>query len=302
MTDQTFDPKAFKKPRTLKPDDSEQAGGSDAFNPAAIKGQIKAKADAEEQKTQDLLTAPLGPVPTWSFSRLMQYENCPYSIYLKNVEKMPDPSGPAAERGSLIHEHIENYIQGEHDDIKGLRMPAGMKAVNLIPFVPLIDNLRTAYADGRVGVEGDWGFTRDWSETGFFAKDVWTRMKLDAIEFEGETSARIHDWKSGRKFGNELKHNQQGMTYAIGTFMRYPKLEFVETWFEYLDQNDRMSNTYTRERAMLLKPMIDRRANEMTTATTFPPKPSMHACKYCPHAKVQEGFDEPACAYAYQEI
>ncbi|WP_017430820.1 RecB family exonuclease [Vreelandella jeotgali] len=301
MTDQTFDPKNFKKPTTLNPEETKPADAGDTFNPAAIKGRMKAAAEAEEQRTTDLLTAPLGPVPTWSFSRLMQFESCPYSIYLKNVEKMPDPSGPAAERGTMIHEHIENFIQGEHDDLKGLRLPAGMKSVNLAPFEKIIGGLRSAYEEGRVGVEGNWGFTRDWTTTDFFGKDVWTRMKLDAIEFDSDTSARVHDWKSGRKFNNELKHNQQGMTYAIGAFMRYPELEFIETWFEYVDQNDRMSNTYTRERAMLLKPMIDRRANEMTTATKFPPKPSMHACKFCPHARVQEGFDEPACPYAYQE-
>jgi hypothetical protein len=302
MRDDTFDPKAFKKPTVMTSQDTTPADSGDTFNPAAVKGRIKAKADAEEQETQDIMTRPLGLVPTWSFSRLMVYENCPYAVYLKSVKKCPDPSGPAAERGTLVHEHIENFIQGRHDDIEGLILPKGMKKLKLEPFYPLIRRLREAYEAGRVGVEGNWGFRRDWSQTGFFDKDVWSRMKLDAIEFESDTSAIAIDWKTGRRFNNELKHNQQGMTYAIGAFMRYPQLQFVKTSFEYLDQGEQMGNIYTRERAMMLKPMIDRRTNEMTTATKFPPKPSMHACKWCPHAKVQEGFDEPACAYAFQEL
>jgi hypothetical protein len=302
MTDDTFDPKAFKKPMCLSPDDPAPAPDTDTFNPGAIKQHMADKVEADKAEQVALAERPLGPVKTWSFSRLMAFENCPYSVYLKSVEKAPDPSGPAAERGTRIHEHIENYIQGHHDDIKGLRLDRGMKSVNLEPFLPLIERLRANFSAGMVEVEGDWGFTRGWQETGFFAPDTWARVKLDAIEFENDTSAKAFDWKSGRKFGNELKHNQQGMVYAIAAFMRYPKLEFVETSFEYLDQNDRMGNKYTRDRAMLLKPMIDKRANILTTSTEFPPKPSLHACKWCAHAKTQEGEDAPRCAFAYQEI
>lgn len=289
-----FDPTAFKKPTRL----SAQADASETFNPAALKAKIEAKAQAEE----NLLTAPLGPVPTWSFSRLMEYENCPYAVYLKSVEKMPDPSGPAAERGVLVHGHIEGYIQNEHDTLLAVPLASGMKKVNLAPFEPLMERLRLGWIADQVEVEGDWGFTRDWQQTGFFADDVWARVKLDAIEFESETSAVAYDWKTGRKFGNELKHNQQGMVYAIATFMRYPKLEFIETKFVYLDQHETLENRYSRERALMLKPMWDKRANRLTTATEFPPKPSLHACRFCPHAVVQEGLDEPACAYRYQEL
>ena len=296
--DDQFDPTAFKKPTRL----SAQADDKHAFDPAAIKADIQAKAQREE----DLLTAPLGPVPTWSFSRLMQYENCPYSVYLKSVMKCPDPSGIAAERGSLVHEVIENYIQCETDSLVPVMLP-GMKKIDLAPFTPLIQKLRDDFSTGTVEVEGDWGFTRAWEPTDFFGPDAWGRMKLDAIDFEGvlpaeATSAVAHDWKTGRKFGNELKHNQQGMVYAIGAFMRYPNLQFIETQFSYLDEKDVLRNKYSRERAMLLKPMIDKRTNRMTTATEFPPKPSLQACKWCPHAKVQEGFDKPACEFAYQEL
>lgn len=301
MTDETFDPTAFKKPTRLTSNDATPAPDTETFNPAAVKQRMVDKVEAEKQEEIDLLSRPLGPVAAWSFSRLMGYENCPYSTYLKKVMKAPDPSGPAAERGTRIHEHIENYIQCEHDDIKGLRLDRGMKAVDLTPFLPLIERLRTGYEQDKVEVEGDWGFTRDWQQTGFFAPDVWARVKLDAIEFDSPTSATAFDWKSGRKFGNELKHNQQGMVYAIASFLRYPELEFVETSFEYLDQNERMTNKYTRSRAMLLKPMWDKRANRLTTATEFPPKPSMHACKWCAHAKIQEGDDAPRCEFAYQE-
>ena len=39
------------------------------------------------------------------------------------------------------------------------------------------------------------------------AKDVWARIKLDAIVHEDETSARVIDYKTGRQFGNEIAHD-----------------------------------------------------------------------------------------------
>lgn len=295
MDDQTFNPANFAKPQRL----SAQAPAEHTFNPGAIRQRI----EQETQQEESVLTAPLGPVPTWSFSRLLDYEDCPYKVYLKSVEKAPDPSGPAAERGSLVHEHIENFIQGEHDNLLNVPLKRGMKPCKLEPYAPIIERLREGWYADEVEVEGDWGFTRNWDETGFFAKDVWGRMKLDAIHFESKTSAHAFDWKTGRKFGNELKHGQQGLFYAFGAFMRYPQLEFIRTEFVYVDQNEApLTNNYSRERAMLMRPMIEKRTNKLTTATEFPPKPSMNACRFCPHRVTQEGEDKPRCDYAYQEL
>lgn len=258
------------------------------FNPAAL----REKQEAKKQALVDLRTAPLGLVPAWSMSRLFDYESCPHSVYLSKVAKMPTPSGAAAERGTQVHNHIEGYIQAEHADT--IKEMAG--------FQKLIDHLREGFADGKVEVEGDWAFTRNWVPTAWAAKDAWGRFKLDALEHQSDTSAKVIDWKTGKKFGNELKHNQQGMGYAIAAFARYPQLEFVEVQFAYLDKNDELRGSYTRRQAELLQPGLTLRADKMTTATEFEPKPSFHACRWCPHAKVQEGYDEPACKWAHEQV
>lgn len=575
------------------------------FNPAKLKEQQ----DAKKQALIDLRTAPLGLVPAWSMSRLFDYESCPHSVYLSKVAKMPTPSGAAAERGTQVHNHIEGYIQGEHSDV----------IKEMLGFQKLIDHLREGFANAKVEVEGDWAFTRDWVPTAWSAKDAWGRFKLDALEHQSDTSAKVIDWKglaldtplptptgwvtmgevqvgdrllgsdgapctvvgksqvhhrtcyrltfddttsvvcddehlwdviargvistaaiaklrqsgqqvyvpgnppielpeaelpidpyilglwlgdgkhtsgeickpdaaiwdyvaergfktgedisgggataktvyglrtllrtsgllgnkhipaaylrasyqqrldllrglmdsdgnanphrkqcvfttcdlalsnavmellfslgqrpnqavttqrgfgktvtaypvhfrpidglqpftlprkanrvgawgngrsavrrvtsieqidtvptqciavdsadntylcterwlvthnTGKKFGNELKHNQQGMGYAIAAFARYPELEFVEVQFAYLDKNDELRGSYTRRQAELLQPGLTLRADKMTTATEFEPAPSFHACRWCPHAKVQEGYDEPACKWAHEQ-
>lgn len=258
------------------------------FNPSALKEGFAAK----KQAIIDLRTAPLGPVPAWSMSRLFDYESCPHSVYLSKVKKMPTPSGAAAERGTQIHNHIEGYVQGEHTDV--------IKEMH--GFIKLIDLLRDEYAAARVEVEGDWAFTRNWQVTDWAGRDAWGRFKLDAIWHETESSATVIDWKTGRKFGNELKHNQQGMGYAIAAFHRYPTLEFINVKFAYLDKNDELKGSYTRRQAMMLEPALTQRADKMTTAIEFEPKPSFHACRYCAHAKVQEGYDEPACKWADEQV
>lgn len=281
----TFNPGAFAPGRVIveqKPfvrDDTQ-------FNPAAIREQLQAK----QQQIIDLRTAPLGPVSSWSMSRLFDFETCPYSVYLSRVEKAPTPSGPAAERGTAVHAHIEQYIRAEHADV----------IKEMIHFRKLIDHLREGFADGRVEVEGDWAFDRTWNVVAWDAPNAWARFKLDVLEHQSETSAKVIDWKTGKKFGNELKHNQQGMGYAISAFERYPHLEYVEVQFAYVDKADELRSGYTRSQAALLRPGLEERADRMTTCTDFEPKPSLYNCRWCPHAKTQEGRDEPACRWAHE--
>ena len=85
--------------------------------------------------------------------------------------------------------------------------------------------LRELHGEGKVSMEGEWGYTRDWAPTAYFGKDVWLRAKLDVYVQEDDTSARVIDWKTGRKFGNEYAHASQAMIYAVATFMRFPRLQ-----------------------------------------------------------------------------
>lgn len=254
-----------------------------AFNPQAEITRL----EEERQAEQNLLLRPLGPLKAWSFSGLMEFESCPYRSFLKRVEGAKEPSGPAADRGSLLHKAIEDYIQGSegelHSEVKKHR--------------DYIGELRELYAKGQVEVEGDWGFTKDWAITGWMDKDVWARIKLDAYIRETETSAVVVDWKSGKKFGNELKHAQQLMVYAIAVFKRYPTVEFVRGEMRYIDSGEILEGTYTRQDIERFLPKVERRALIMTTATEFPPKPSKHNCKWCKLKTPLEGETDPRCIW-----
>jgi hypothetical protein len=225
----------------------------------------------------------LGDVRAWSYSALKVYEECAYRTYISRVKGVKEPSGPAADRGTQIHQYAEDYVNGT----------MGEMADELFKFKDEFEALRELYAQAKVELEGEWGFDLDWATVGWMQKETWARIKLDALVQEDDTSARVIDYKTGKKWGNEISHGQQGLLYAIGTFFRYPHLQFVQVEFWYLDKGETTKKTYTREQAMVFAPGFHRRAVKMTTETEFAPTPSKDACRWCSFRK----GDEPECTW-----
>jgi len=214
----------------------------------------------------------LGPVSTWSFSALQVFEQCPHRTYLKRIANVEEPQHEAAARGTKIHDIAEKWVDGtlEGELPKELgKLPASFEA------------LREAYLEGRVELEGDWGYDIMWQPCGWTDDAVWARVKCDAVEHEDETSIRVIDYKTGKKFGNELKHNQQLMLYAVATFLRFPECQFVNAELWYLDEGKTTSKQYTREMAERFQKSWHERALRMTTCKDFRPNPSKINCRWC---------------------
>ncbi len=232
---------------------------------------------AEDLHALRKATAKTGSVPSWSYSALKNYESCPHRIYLSKVEKHPEPSSAAMDRGTAIHLLGEEFVQGNIIDLPQ----------ELEKFKTEFTTLRERYNQAKVILEQDWGFTRDWGITGWSSLDTWLRMKLDAYVQHDDQSATIIDYKTGRKFGNEINHLQQAQLYAIGAFKRFPLLQYVECEFWYLDKGETLSKKYTREEAEQFVPKWDMRGIQMTSDTSFTPNPSKYNCKWCPHLKTE---------------
>ena len=217
----------------------------------------------------------LGLVPAWSYSTLKTFEECAYRIYIAKVKKIAADAGPAAKRGTEIHQQAEDYVNATLAELPD----------TLIKFKDEFETLRHLYAEAKVELEGEWGFSLDWESVGWMQPNTWARIKLDALVNEDESSARVIDYKTGKKFGNEIGHGQQALLYAIATFMRYPHLQYIQTEMWYLDKGETTIKGYTRDQAMIFMPGIHKRAIVMTTATRFDPNPSKTACKWCAYHK-----------------
>ncbi len=223
---------------------------------------------------------PIRPIPTWSFSRLSIFEQCKFRAKLAYVDKIPEPERPlpvgktehANDRGTRIHTCAELYVQD-----KGNLVPEMEK------FRAEFEALKRLYAAGQVSLEGEWGMNRNWEPCAWSGPETWQRLKLDALVFLSEYEAVVIDYKTGKKFGNEIKHAEQTQLYQVNGFLRYPKLEVIHTELWYLDQDDLSSQTFTREQGLRFRANWDRRGNAMTTAQDFPANPSIYTCKWCPY-------------------
>ena len=251
---------------------------------------------------------------SWSFSKLGDYEKCKKYFWLKHEQKVPEPVRPlppgktehANDRGSRIHDAAEHFVDGTGPFIPELRK-----------FEPEFEQLHHLHSLGKVSLEGEWGMSRDWETCGWNgdwqaisssaptatakklpergnAGDVikvgkiiyewvpsWHRCKLDALVFVSDTEAVVIDYKTGRKFGNEVKHAQQLQLYQLNTFLRYPALEVVHAELWYTDQDDITTATYTRDQGLRFKRTFDRRGAELTSNTDWPANPNVFSCKWC---------------------
>ncbi|WP_067586507.1 PD-(D/E)XK nuclease family protein [Endozoicomonas ascidiicola] len=234
-----------------------------------------------------------GAIRYWSFSTLSVFKECRYRVRKRKIERIPEPSGPAADRGNEIHDQAEHYVDGSSDELP--------KAKKIEVFQSRFNALREEYQAGNVELEQDWWFDADWTPIEAKGKPhdceaLWYIAKLDVFLWESKTCARIIDHKTGKKY--EMKHSQQAMQYAIAAFMRYPELEYIETEFWYLDQGSELRKSYTREQAMVMLPRVASNALELTTChkDAFTPNPSAWNCRFCHYATSGD------CEYAYEAL
>lgn len=229
----------------------------------------------------DLVSTHPGTISAWSFSRLVEvYEKCGLRAKFEFVDKRPKPQPAAGDkaaiasaRGKAIHKGAEAYVKGEGVLIRELDKPE---------VVTQLERYRSAYADGFAVVEEQWGYDRDWQPTSWFGDQTWLRVACDVV-MQAQSVVEINDWKSGTRFGNEVKHSQQGILYAIATLIRYPEADAATIRFTYVDENKSISKTYDRATVMRLMPSWDARGKAMTSDTQFRAKPNKSNCRFCPY-------------------
>lgn len=204
-----------------------------------------------------------------SYSRLLDFESCALKAKMKHIDRIPEEKAPAAERGTAIHQTAEDFVCGKLKIIP----------VELKKFSDEFLALRARYVEGSVSLEGDWGFDKDWNRAEW--KLAWMRIKLDARVQISPIHSIVVDYKTGKRFGNEIKHGEQVVLYGIAEILREPNVEKVTVELWYTDIDDMVSTTYSREQLLRFLPQFEKRLKRMTNATEFPPNPNVFSCKGC---------------------
>jgi hypothetical protein len=216
-------------------------------------------------------------IVSWSHSKLGDFERCRFACKLKHLDRIPEPERPlppgksehANDRGSRVHDSCEMYVSGQSDDL------APEAALH---FGPELDLMRVLHEQGHVSLEGEWGMDKDWEVADW--KSAWLRLKLDAAVFLDDEAVVI-DYKTGRKFGNEVKHAEQLQLYALVTALRYPHIKRITAELWYLDQNETTRMTLTRDQALRFRLGFHKRGTALTTCDDWKPNPSRFVCKWC---------------------
>ena len=229
-----------------------------------------------------------------SFSRLSTFQECARRAQLAYIEKIKEPDrgpGPLTspdgvkewhnDRGLRIHQLADDFVNGT----LGPTLPP-----DLTKFKKEYKELRKLHKKGKVVTEQMWCFDSNWEVCACDDWDkIYFRIVTDATVFHTKTTATVIDYKTGRKYGNEVKHGQQAQLYQLGGFLRYPDLEEITTEIWYLDQNEISTMEFTRNQGMRFFKHWDGRMKDMINETEFKPTPNVHSCRWCPYKPGKTG-------------
>jgi hypothetical protein len=214
-------------------------------------------------------------IERWSFSRLNVYESCNKRGQLAYSEKLPEIRRPdgnkAADRGTRVHEAGEHYIKGDTN----IMIP------ELKNFEDEFEHAR-ALNDEQFSSEQTWYFDEEWNPTVNLA-DRWLTVIIDLLVWIDDYEAVAIDFKTGKRYGNEIKHGQQIQLYQLATLLRYPDTDFITTEIWYLDQDELASQKYKRRQGLRFLESFNKRGVAITTDVEFKAKPSTYSCRFCPY-------------------
>jgi len=228
-------------------------------------------------------------IKAWSHSRVVVFEQCKRHAKLKFVDRVPEPPRPlppgksehANDRGTRIHEAAELFVK---DNVE--------LALELHSFSNEFFELRRLFREGKVSLEGEWAVDKDWKSVNWKSSDVWARIKLDALVHISDTHAVVIDYKTGKRWGNEIKHAEQMQLYQLASFLRYPKLQNIDVELWYTDLDELVKMSFTRAQGLRFMTGFTKRGEAMTSATEFPPNPNIFSCRYCPYGPAGTGHCE----------
>lgn len=208
---------------------------------------------------------------SWSYSRWDKHHTCPLRFKLEVLDGRKQPDNPAQAKGQRMHKAAAKYLTAPDSWTSAPPEEMG-KASSLIVEVAAMDN--------KV-VEQQWGYTRQWKPTGWFAKDTWLRSVLDVAVLYDDLTAEIIDWKSGKPRGT---HEDQMELFAISLMVRYPVATHVTTRLAYTDFEHSEFGEYPRADLEKMIAKWEDKVRPMFEDTTYLPRPGEH-CRFCPFSR-----------------
>lgn len=193
----------------------------------------------------------------WSYSKLKNYETCPYRLVLaKNIKQEPNEF---AQRGIDIHASIENFLNNTAEQ----------------PSLPFFNEAILKLKIDNAKAEVKWGLTDTWEASSW--DNATGRCIIDALVVYPD-KLFIIDFKTGKP--SAINHMDQAQTYAIAGHIHYPELE-IETSFWYLDSGKTKTTVFSKDKIYRDQEVLAARIQRMESDKDLYPRPSKWVCKWC---------------------
>lgn len=208
-----------------------------------------------------------------SFSSIQTYKKCPAQYNYKYNLGMKDdrPPGPAALRGTAIHNSIEDHYNFDselHEEIPPM-------------LVAHITEHKGKCEDVRP--EMKFAFTRDWEPCDFDDEEAYVRGFMDNV-FVYPDRIVVHEYKTGQEYP---EHEEQKALYGMACLILFPDYEEVVVEGVYIDKKYKKTSTYNRLQLMSMKFMWQKDIDKLQF-DIFPARPGQH-CRWCPASKLAGG-------------
>lgn len=210
---------------------------------------------------------------TWSFSALDTYRQCPLRAKFRYIDKLPDPGNKYSQRGNDVHDELEKCVK------HGAPVPEVAKH-----FAPLLEQMQQT----DTICEKMFMFDSSWKPTDDRNK-VWLYVKQDLVVVAPGEFVLTVDYKTGKKYGNEVKHMAQKTLYSIAAMILWPGMpEYIaEMW--YIDQKDLSSKSFTPEVLEMARARLDAEVARMFDDRIYRPRPTLDNCRWCPYGPKGSG-------------
>lgn len=204
-----------------------------------------------------------------SYSGKSLWNACPRLWHDNYILGNRQPSGPAADRGTRLHNQLEDFFKGSH-------YPSADKCLSV--WQSFMEGLHkhSPTAEGEVAV------TATWDPCSFNDPKAFFRGKKD-LDIGADSRLMLFDWKSGKVYDD---HHKQGEAYVALS----PGYEDYDVYFVYLDQPLLVKHwSYNYKDREVIVDGIHNEVEAIRNATEYPAIPSPK-CDWC-HLSWRRGGD-----------
>jgi hypothetical protein len=193
-------------------------------------------------------------MPSWSYSSIKTFDQCPKKYFhLKVVQDVKDEGNEASRYGNDAHAAAEAYIKDGTPipDTYAVMRPV-VEALNKFP--------GDKHTELRLGIKRtDNGF----EPCGFFDKDVWYRGIVDLLIVKGKTAYLI-DYKTGKNA--KYADMKQLDLMAGAVFIHFPNVVRIKSGLAFVVSNEFPKKDHARENLNQYLAVFDDQLDQLEAA------------------------------------